>query len=305
MKNLKKTFAVTLTVLSICLCMTGCGNDETTVSMVEDSEGNLVPATTPFIVADEIELVPKDELESTTSTTESESSSEEESDEEDKYVRGEEVLVPECPVNTNLALGDMTINNVNVAFTDMKLTDLLSTTATEHNAFSSCNDSIGDYMFTGVMFGVAGEPDPEYSGMTVTIDGVEYDGGSFPTFGTTYAVEVLGTDGVVVYDDEFDINKAGEYTVKAIHSSEFFLEEDFDVLFCNGLKAGMTQDEAFALLGEPFLYEEDDFWGNEYLYNNGTHTLSLLVESDTDDNGNEVFIVDEITLFNNTTAVEQ
>ncbi len=298
---MKKTLAMMMSLLCLCACLTGCGSGEE-VSMVEDSEGNLVPATKPQIVAEEVELIQgtteSEKIQATTTevaaTTES-ISEDAESAENEEY---EYTLTPltEANVGEEYAFHLVRINGVEIDLTDIHLAELLTQTNTVANPFGSCYLEMDNYLFSGGHLGVEAKLDENMAGMTITIDGVEYSAADFPTLGTSIAYEVVDEKGELVFDDELNLEEAENYRVVGINHSCFWVDEEYpmEVTFFGGITVGISEQELINLFGEGTLYEET--FADERYYYNGNSTMIATVEEETDEAGNSVRIVDEITI---------
>lgn len=217
------------------------------------------------------------EVEIADSTTESEVSFEslDEISQETEKNEGTEdyMLVPDVEVNVpaETDFGVVIINDVEVSTINTNLQTILDNTGIRHCSFGTTDLTFGDCSFTSGMFGIQKD---------------ENDITSFE--GTSVSIEVLDTNGNIVSATDLDENLFGEYQVKGIHISDFFTQEDFEVIFYGNIKCGMEEDELINLIGSG--YVEEDVFGKTYIYNNGMQTLVVKTEED---------VVDEITLLNN------
>lgn len=205
-------------------------------------------------------------------------------------------LVPDCEINTDVSMSVVNINGVSVDIRNIALDELLFLTGTELNRFGTTYLERDTHCFVGYMYGVAGESDPTYAGMNVTIDGVTYDGGDLPTFGTTFAVEVMQNDDILILDEGIDSSEFDRYMVKGIETDLFFTENDFSIVFAGGIQVGMSREDCVSVFGDGHAVVSNQECEQIYIYNNGINTMVTIFEPDE---FTGEYILDSIELINN------
>lgn len=206
------------------------------------------------------------------------------------------VLVPDCEINTDVNMNIVNINGIDVDISDIMLDKLLSVTGTELNRFGTTYHDRDTHRFVGYTYGVSGEPDPAYEGMNVTIDGITYDGGDLSTFGTTFTVEVMQGDDVLVLDEGINSSEFDQYRVKGIEADLFYTENDFSIIFADNIQVGMSRDDCIAVLGDGRFVDFGSETAQMYIYNNGINTMVTIFEPDE---FTGEYVLDSIELINN------
>lgn len=256
---------ILIAAIALTACLTGCG---------EKTEESTAPTELPIKVQ-EVEMTDVSATEAETTEATTAEGIEVITDSDAETVEDEPlVLTPTVDVNvpaeTDFSL--VTINGVEVNTLDTNLQAILDSTGITHCPFGTTSVTFGDIDFVSGMFGIQKD---------------ESDISSFG--GTNVSIEVLDSNGEVVEPSELDSNLFGEYRVKAIHTSEFFTEDDFEVLYFGGIKCNMPEEDVKAILGEGVVFDDDPF-GKTYAYNNGVQTLLVEIEDG---------VVDGIVLINN------
>lgn len=111
--------------------------------------------------------------------------------------------------------------------------------------------------------------------------------------GTKLSVELVDKDGNLVPNLKEENYKPEELYVKGLHISEDFLAEDYNVSFYAGVKIGMERDLFTAVMGAGAAIKD------KYVYQNSNYTMIVEFDAKTDEAGESVWFVDEITLLRN------
>lgn len=179
------------------------------------------------------------------------------------------VLVPDIEVNvsSDIDFSIVKINNIDVNIQGTTLKDVLDSTGIKRCPYGTTSLSKTNYKFMSGMFGIQTD---------------ENDITSFE--GTQVSIEVIDKDGNLILQSDQTPSEYDKYTVKGIHISDFFTKDDFEVVFCKGIKVGMSKSDITDILGKETVVD------NRAVYNNGSQTLIIEYEMGE---------VDEITLLNN------
>lgn len=112
--------------------------------------------------------------------------------------------------------------------------------------------------------------------------------------GTMTSVEVVDTTGKLVECADVDDADYTQLFVKGIYCSAFWLKEDYPVTFYAGLKSGDSEELLISLLGNGVETNR-----GERVYRNSTHTMIVECETQTNEQGETIRVVDGITLLKN------
>lgn len=184
-----------------------------------------------------------------------------------EYTASDINIVPSCIVNlsADAELAKVTLNNIEVDIETVVLRDILNATGLDCCDYGTTDLQLEDFVFTSGMYGVQADKTDMFS------------------FGTTVGIEVVDENGSIVYNDS-NIDK-NLCNVKGVHISDFFVSDDFEVIFYGGIKCGITDIEVYDILGS-----EGQVSGKQHMYNNGKQTIVVEIEDGC---------VNEITLLNN------
>lgn len=265
---MKKNFLATAICFSI--CMTACSGESVSTDNLSEPDTVVITVNQEqFQTENDIAVLTG--LEITSNETEVNSF-------------GEKGLVPGEFTDTNndvavkyiinvpdAELSKVNINNVDVDIQDITLGEMLEATGLTHCVYGSTDLQLADYVFTSDMYGVLADETNLFS------------------FGSLMSIEIIDDDGNLVHGEtDIDSNLCA---VKGIYTSDFFIQDDFDVVYYNGVKCGMPIEDAYALLGsEGFKQGESiDHTEAHYFCNN----RQVLIIKPTRDG-----IVDDIMLLN-------
>ena len=185
-------------------------------------------------------------------------------------------LVPACsfPIPEGMDFSKVTVNGVEVDVSNITLGDFLTQTGLTRNPVGTTSLS-SKYIFESGMYGIRDE-------------GKSNEYGYDFMDGTQLSIEVIDENGEIVFYNDVEEEELNNCRIKGFHISEFWLKDDFDVVFCGGIKPLMPKDDFISLMGE------GERLGDNRVYSNENFTL--IVETGVED-GN--WIVDEVTLFIN------
>ena len=180
--------------------------------------------------------------------------------------------VPTVNINTDAEINIININGTPIDLDkNPSLEDLLSETNLSHNV-----------------------------GSTNTEDGLSFHGalysintGDFKDQ-TKISIELENHEGEISSGVDIKTEDYPNYTIKGIHTSLFFTENDFNVYYCDSITNGSTESHVESILGKGDLFNDDMI-----AYNNGTYTMLISYEEDTE--GSDEPLVDGIYLLRNNT----
>lgn len=181
----------------------------------------------------------------------------------------EYILVPSVEVNvsSDIDFSTVNINHKDINILKATLKDVLDKTGIKRCPYGTTTLSIDGYEFRSGMFGIQTD---------------ENDITSFT--GTQVSLEVVDNKGNLVSQSDQKKDDYDDYIIKGVHISDFFTEDDFEIVFFKGIKVGSSKNDITDILGE------GSPLGKRVAYNNGVQTL--IIEFDNNK-------VDEITLINN------
>ena len=169
-------------------------------------------------------------------------------------------------LSDDISLSSVELNHVTVDVPQDSFTDILEKTGLKYISYAtSKTDSAFKFYAKG--FGV--QEDPE--------DPMSFNG-------TTVYLEV-SKDGIPVTD--FSVSDMDTYSLYAIHSSQFFTHEDFDVVYAGCVKAEGSREDIEAVLGKGDIYDKDVF-GETVSYKNNSGML--LISYDSEDKADDIYL---------------
>lgn len=167
-------------------------------------------------------------------------------------------------------LSKVSINGTDVDIQDITLGDMLETAGLTQCIYASTDLQLADYEFVSGMYGKLADKTDIFS------------------FGSLLSIEIVDDDGNLVYGNS-DIDSSS-CAVKGIYTSDFFMQDDFDVVFYGGIKCGMPIEEAYTSLeDEGFIFGKSLDHSEGHHYCNGRQVM-IIRQKDG--------IVDDIMLLN-------
>jgi hypothetical protein len=280
----RKNILSGIAAISAVAMITGCSSSDSGKGAAETYDMNYATSVSvsesEMLESESAEAESEDETDTETAEqvtdTEDERDAEtsEEDTSEDETSEASYVIVPDVEVNTftDDDFTKVTINGVEVNINDYTLADIVEATGIERCTYGSTFIQDGYFEFSGGMYGIK----------SYELDPLSFEG-------TMVTFEVLN-NGVI--DDNPRTDEYANCLIKGVRSSQFFTEDDFEVIYYGGITSGTLQDDIVALLGE------GEEYGDYTVYNNGKQTLMIEYEADWDSDGFP-WVADEIILLIN------
>lgn len=145
-------------------------------------------------------------------------------------------------------LGVINVNNVDIDISGITLREFLDASGLKHCTYAQTDLQFADYEFVSGMYGIQSDENDPFS------------------FDSLMSVEIIDNDGKVVDNSADVMSDNRDYIVKGVCASDFFMNGDFDVIFYNNIKCGMTIDDIYEALGGEEFAKEEDFYADDCLY---------------------------------------
>lgn len=182
----------------------------------------------------------------------------------------ESEIVPTIDINTDASMNTVIINEATIDLDENpSLEQVLSSAGLSYSVGST--DIYNGLIFNSGMYGI--EENTESSQTKVSIEVEDYMG-------------------KIVDSNRLKLEDFSIYTVKGVHTCNFFTGEDFSVFYCDSLTNGTMKSIVESVLGEGMVFNNDMI-----AYNNGTYTMLITYEEDTEANSEP--LVDDIYLLKN------
>lgn len=145
-------------------------------------------------------------------------------------------------------LGVINVNNVDIDISGITLREFLDMSGLKHCIYANTDLQFADYEFVSGMYGIQSDESDPFS------------------FDSLMSIEIMDIYGHIVDGDVDVMNDDCEYIVKGVCTSDFFMGNDFDVIFYGNIKCGMTIDDIYAALGGEAFAKEEDFYADDCIY---------------------------------------
>ena len=150
-------------------------------------------------------------------------------------------------VDDTIDLSLVCVNNSWLSIKDLNLNNFLNGSKLKKCSWSTISNNDEKLYFMGNGYGFVDIPEDDYRNTNFVVD----DPTAFK--GTLLGIECSLDSEAVEIIDETNIQ---QYNIKAVMSSAENTKDDFEVLYYNGVKTGMTREEVVSLLGEGIVTNE-------------------------------------------------